>query len=1143
MHLDGDVLDLSAKEFALLRVLAGDPTRVFTKAELLRSIWGQRTVGTTRTLDSHACRLRRKLGARGDRYVVNVWGVGYRLVDAPAVEAPDALARRVRRGARARAARRRSRSLLGGIAASDVADREAALRAAPGPAGARRRRARRDRARRGDRGGASSRCAASRRGIAPRAAFAAAAQVDRRARRRRHRAGQRPRRRRCSRAASAERARSTARAPGRARRAHRRGRIGRPSSPPGTRADVLATAASRSGGADAARLALRGAHGRRGRAGRRGRRRGRRLPRVALALRVTLREALALAAAQAGARELQVLVPAPRPCACGPLEVRHPVETTGEGTQDPRCAADRRSDASEHDGSPPARSGRAPLARADARPRRRRPCCEPPAEDHRRQAAQGRDRSDADRDRQALRARQEQEHRSCSSATASRPSSSRSPTRRPRRSSRVVVPPKLMAFLKGDERRAASTASACVFSASASVTRSPRPSSRRRSAPPAARSRRAGTPCRAQPTATTTRAQRRRHRRRQRQALRRRRGRSEDRPLQARHRRRRRLRRLRGRVGAGPERCARCPTRASAPSRTRSTAATPSRDFDGDGLSLIEEYTLWLYTAQRQPAADLLRRRPGHEPRRRRPRRADGSPLDMDGNGYADRRREGRRRRRPGQLGRVARPPDRRTGGRARSRHEKPVLRRPENQAMTPLNTSTRTSTATASLDGADDQDHDGWTNIDERSRSTAGAAYPPLTRADRARPACSSRSTRTTRACRTSTRALHAAPAVRRESAWAPFDGSVDLQPTRRTRSDRRRRPGLVAPPRQRDSVEGAGGNPGAFFSRAGMEPAARARPRRQPRRGAARAAARRGARRREPAGRRRRPRPRERRSRARSSARPARSTRRRGRRSPSARRSRRSASARSSRCCAIRTSTRCSSAARAPIWIERGGRLERDRRSRSPTEAELREAIERLLARAGRRADEAEPICDARLPDGSRVNVVLPPLAVDGPALTIRRFRPRGLSAADLVGSGPGPQQLRELLARRGARAAQRPRLRRDRVRQDDDARRARRDDRRRRAHRDDRGHGRAAPRPPARRAPRGAAGERRGSRRGHDPRARAQRAAHAAGPDPRRRGPRAGGARHARRARDRARRLAVDGPRGLARPRRCAGSRRSR
>ena len=87
VSLGGAVLDLSAKEFALLRVLATEPTRVFTKAELLRSVWGHRTVGTTRTLDSHACRLRRKLGADGARFVVNVWGVGYRLVDAPHVEA------------------------------------------------------------------------------------------------------------------------------------------------------------------------------------------------------------------------------------------------------------------------------------------------------------------------------------------------------------------------------------------------------------------------------------------------------------------------------------------------------------------------------------------------------------------------------------------------------------------------------------------------------------------------------------------------------------------------------------------------------------------------------------------------------------------------------------------------------------------------------------------------------------------------------------------------------------------------------------------------------------------------------------------------------------------------------------------------
>ena len=84
VRLRGARIDLSQKEFALLRTLASDPARVFTKDELLRSIWGFRTRGTTRTLDSHACRLRQKLAAHGDRFVVNVWGVGYRLVDAPA---------------------------------------------------------------------------------------------------------------------------------------------------------------------------------------------------------------------------------------------------------------------------------------------------------------------------------------------------------------------------------------------------------------------------------------------------------------------------------------------------------------------------------------------------------------------------------------------------------------------------------------------------------------------------------------------------------------------------------------------------------------------------------------------------------------------------------------------------------------------------------------------------------------------------------------------------------------------------------------------------------------------------------------------------------------------------------------------------
>jgi DNA-binding response OmpR family regulator len=83
VRLRGRRIDLSQKEFALLRALAAEPTRVWTKEELLRDVWGFRTLGTTRTLDSHACRLRHKLAAEGDRFVINVWGVGYRLIDGP----------------------------------------------------------------------------------------------------------------------------------------------------------------------------------------------------------------------------------------------------------------------------------------------------------------------------------------------------------------------------------------------------------------------------------------------------------------------------------------------------------------------------------------------------------------------------------------------------------------------------------------------------------------------------------------------------------------------------------------------------------------------------------------------------------------------------------------------------------------------------------------------------------------------------------------------------------------------------------------------------------------------------------------------------------------------------------------------------
>ncbi len=73
---------LAGKEFELLVALAAEPTRVFTKDELLRDVWGYRSFTRTRTLDSHVSRLRQKLErAPGDHFVVNVWGVGYKLVE------------------------------------------------------------------------------------------------------------------------------------------------------------------------------------------------------------------------------------------------------------------------------------------------------------------------------------------------------------------------------------------------------------------------------------------------------------------------------------------------------------------------------------------------------------------------------------------------------------------------------------------------------------------------------------------------------------------------------------------------------------------------------------------------------------------------------------------------------------------------------------------------------------------------------------------------------------------------------------------------------------------------------------------------------------------------------------------------------
>ncbi|MGH2844001.1 MAG: response regulator transcription factor [Solirubrobacteraceae bacterium] len=83
--VDGEPVQLSTKEFGLLRALAAEPERAFSRTELLRSVWGwadAESAVRTRTLDSHASRLRHKLARHGPQFVINVWGVGYRLIDA-----------------------------------------------------------------------------------------------------------------------------------------------------------------------------------------------------------------------------------------------------------------------------------------------------------------------------------------------------------------------------------------------------------------------------------------------------------------------------------------------------------------------------------------------------------------------------------------------------------------------------------------------------------------------------------------------------------------------------------------------------------------------------------------------------------------------------------------------------------------------------------------------------------------------------------------------------------------------------------------------------------------------------------------------------------------------------------------------------
>ena len=98
--------------------------------------------------------------------------------------------------------------------------------------------------------------------------------------------------------------------------------------------------------------------------------------------------------------------------------------------------------------------------------------------------------------------------------------------------------------------------------------------------------------------------------------------------------------------------------------------------------------------------------------------------------------------------------------------------------------------------------------------------------------------------------------------------------------------------------------------------------------------------------------------------------------------------------------------------VYVESAGRIE-PTQVRFASEGALRDAIERILAPLGRRVDELSPMVDARLADGSRVNVVIPPLSVDGPVLSIRRFTAARPGPDELVASGALTAELRDLLA----------------------------------------------------------------------------------------------------------------------------------
>src|SRR5205807_5730098 len=98
--------------------------------------------------------------------------------------------------------------------------------------------------------------------------------------------------------------------------------------------------------------------------------------------------------------------------------------------------------------------------------------------------------------------------------------------------------------------------------------------------------------------------------------------------------------------------------------------------------------------------------------------------------------------------------------------------------------------------------------------------------------------------------------------------------------------------------------------------------------------------------------------------------------------------------------------------VYIERSGKLELTGLSFKDN-GHLMQIIERIVSRVGRRVDESSPMVDARLPDGSRVNAIIPPLAIDGPCLSIRRFGRDPVTARQMIENKSLTEPMLELLA----------------------------------------------------------------------------------------------------------------------------------